>query len=110
MPYELIEDNFWNSHVGHQPGWVKSLVRNKIDEIRELDDPQIPGREYRGKWVYPAGKVQIVVAIDDVRHQTRLLKLIKLPSKRPANCRPFVDSISLYKNPPALQNGNRGIV
>lgn len=91
MPYELIEDNFWNSHVGHQPGWVKSLVRNKIDEIRELDDPRSQDGEYRGKWVYPAGKVQIVVAIDDVRHQTRLLKLIKLPWKGRRIAGLFVD-------------------
>lgn len=78
MSYEVDESQLWAGN-GNWQKWVIQLVKEKIREIKLLDNPYSQGGEYRGKWAYPVGKLHIIAEIDDNILSVKLVKLIKLP-------------------------------
>lgn len=76
-----VDDSALRQALSQAPvsNWILAAIATKIDELSCMPNPRSGGGEYRGKWLYPIGKHQLVCQIDDAQRVIYVLKLLSLP-------------------------------
>ena len=77
MPY-AVDDSVFSACCAGFSQWAQSMVRGKIETIKNLENPRAAGGKHGGKWAYPVGKFHIICRIDDDKKLITILSIVSI--------------------------------